>query len=224
VADALVSGLGPITGPNIVGSDLMMLVDVSDTTMAATGTNKKTTMSDVLDYVNAGIGTFNASVANQGAGFASDTYLVGSALAIPAARMQAKTMCRWRFNVSKTGAGVATPVITPRFGTAGTTADTARGALTFAAQTAVIDEGIFEILATFRTIGSGTSAVLETCGILAHRLSITGLSTDVTGVKVATSSGFDSTVANSIIGLSVNGGASAAWTVNLVQAELLNLG
>jgi predicted ester cyclase len=41
--------------------------------------------------------------------------------------------------------------------------------------------------------------------------------------EVATSGGFESTVSNSIIGISVNGGASAAWTVQIVQAELINL-
>ena len=37
-----------------------------------------------------------------------------------------------------------------------------------------------------------------------------------------TSGGFDSTVADLGIGASVNGGTSAAWTVQLVDAELLN--
>jgi hypothetical protein len=82
---------------------------------------------------------------------------------------------------------------------------------------------MFEVFTVFRTVGSGTSAVIENVGTLSHRLSITGLSTDVTGMKVATSAGFDSTVASSILGLSVNGGTSAAWTIELVHAELINL-
>lgn len=166
---------------------------------------------------------YNASVAAQGPGFAADTYLTGSAIAVPASSLQAKSVYRCRFNVVKTGAGVATPIINVRFGTNGSTADTSRGTLTFAAQTAVIDEGIFEIECVFRTVGSGSSAVLQCTGKLLHRLSITGFSLDVTGVKIATSGGFDSTVANSIIGISINGGASAAWTVSLVSTELVNL-
>ena len=35
--------------------------------------------------------------------------------------------------------------------------------------------------------------------------------------------GFDSTVASSIIHLTVNGGTSAAWTIAVVQSELINL-
>ena len=165
----------------------------------------------------------NASVAAQGPGFASDTYLVGSSCAIPAGQLQAKAKYRCRFNVVKTAAGVATPIINVRVGTAGSTADTSRGTLTFSAQTAVVDEGVFEIECVFRTVGSGTSAVLQSLARLAHRLSITGLGVGVSEPEVVTSGGFDSTVAGLIVGLSVNGGASAAWTVQLVSAELVNL-
>lgn len=164
-----------------------------------------------------------ASVAAQGPGFAADTYLAGSAIAIPNGLLKAQSKYRCRFSVTKTAAGVAAPVIQVRIGTAGSVADTARCTLTFAAQTAVIDEGLFEVEVVFRTVGAVAAAVLQAVGALMHRLSITGLSVDVTGVKLATSAGFDSTVANSIIGLSVNGGASAAWTVQVVSAELVNL-
>ncbi len=75
----------------------------------------------------------------------------------------------------------------------------------------------------FRTVGSGTSAVLASRCSLTHSLSITGLSTSVSPITTATSGGFDSTVAASIIGLSLNGGTSAAFTITLVEAELFNL-
>jgi hypothetical protein len=165
----------------------------------------------------------NASVSTPAAGFAADTYLVGSSCAIPNGLLQAKSKYRCRFTVTKTAAGIATPIIIIRIGTLGTTGDAARCTLTFAAQTAVVDEGLFEVEVVFRTIGSGTSAVLQAVGRLTHRLSITGLSVDVSGAKFSTSAGFDSTVANSIIGVSVNGGASAAWTIALVSSELVNL-
>lgn len=163
----------------------------------------------------------NASVAAQGPGFAADTYLIGSAIAIPTGQLKAGSKYRCKFNVTKTGAGTATPIINVRVGTLGTTADASRGTLTFAAQTAVIDEGVFEVECVFRTVGA--AATLQALGQLAHRLSITGLSVDVSGAKLATSAAFDSTVAGLIIGLSVNGGTSAAWTVQLVSAELVGL-
>jgi hypothetical protein len=166
---------------------------------------------------------YNASAANQGAGFSSDTYLTGSSIAIPAGALKVGTMYRCVFNVTKTNAGTATPIINVRIGTNGTTGDTSRGTLTFSAQTAATDEGTFEVRVTFRSVGGGTSAVIQSLGQLRHRQSVTGLGTGVSEPEVATSGGFDSTVANLIIGLSVNGGASASWTVNLVQAELVNL-
>lgn len=215
------TALTAIAGSAIARDDALTLVDISDTTMHASGTNKKFTPSDLIVAIG---NVYNASVADQGAGFASDTYLTGSSIAIPAGRLQAKSMYYCVFNVTKTGAGAATPIINIRYGTAETTSDTSRGTLTWTAQTAVADEGMFEIWATFRSVGSGTSAVLRTVGRLTHRLVATGFgNTAVSEPETAVSGGFDSTVASSIIGLSVNGGTSAAWTVNLVQAELKNL-
>lgn len=162
----------------------------------------------------------NVSTANQ-SGFAADTYLTGSDVPIPQGKVRIGTKYRVRFNVVKTAAGVAAPIITVRVGTAGTTADTARAVLTFAAQTAVVDEGEFEIEVVFRA--SGVSAILQAMGILGHRLAATGLSTSNNSVAVNTGAAFDVTGANLKMGLSVNGGASAAWTVNIVSAELVNL-
>ena len=167
-------------------------------------------------------GVFNTAVAPV-TGFSSDTYLVGSSCAIPNNSLQAKSTYRCIFNVTKTGAGTATPIINIRFGTNGSTSDTSRGTLTWSAQTAVADEGVFEVWVTFNTVGSGTLAVIQSLGRLTHRLSVTGLGTGVSEPEIATSGGFDSTVSNSIIGISVNGGASAVWTITLVQAELKNL-
>lgn len=163
---------------------------------------------------------FNASVAAQGPGFATDTYLSGSACTIPTGRLKAGSVYRCRFHVSKTAAGTATPIVQLRLGTAGTVADTSRATLTFAAQTAAVDDAFIEVWATFRAVGA--SAVLQVAGTIDHALAATGFSTANTSVKTVTSAAFDVTPAT-VIGLSVNGGTSAAWTVTLVQAELQNL-
>ena len=181
---------------------------------------KDCTLAATSDYVRMVV---NQSVAAQGAGFATDTYLTGSSIAIPASSLKIGTRYHLVFDVSKTAAGTATPIITVRFGTAGSTADTARLTFTFLAQTAVADIGTFEVWVTFRTVGSGTTAVIQGSAQVRHRLQITGLQNLVSTTLQVTSGGFDSTVANSIIGVSVNGGTSAAWTVQLVQAELTNL-
>lgn len=206
-------------------SNLPAIVTVSDLDELYVndgGVSRKMTLNQLVAYVSARQNVHNASVASQ-TGFATDTYLTGSNILIPASRLQAKSKYRCKFNVVKTAAGVATPIINLRFGTAGTTADTSRGTLTFSAQTAVIDEGAYEFEAIFRTVGAGTAAVVQSLGQLSHRLSVTGLGVGVSEPKIATSGGFDSSVASSQIGLSVNGGTSAAWTINVVSSVLENL-
>ncbi len=163
---------------------------------------------------------FNQSVTSQGAGFSSDTYLVGSNLSIPSGYPRVGTLYHATFDVSKTAFGTATPIVTLRIGTLGTTGDAAICAFTFGAGTATADVGTFEVWGLFRTVGATTTAVVQGRAEIRHTATATtGLIPTESQTLQVTSSGFDSTVANSIIGLSVNGGASAAWTVQLVTAE-----
>lgn len=157
-------------------------------------------------------------------GFAADTYLLGSKILLPTTLLVAgQTMFRWNFGVSKTAACTGTPTVIIRYGTAGAIGDTAIVTFTFAAQTAAIDRGWFEVIARFRTVGSGTSAVLDAEALLSHQLATTGLNSTTTGSQelAVTSGGFNSTPANSYIGLSVNGTsttAPAVWTITTVHA------
>lgn len=170
--------------------------------------------------VSSGAVVSASSLAAQ-TGFATDTYLAGSALALPTGLIRAGTQMWWSFDVVKTAAGVAAPTVIIRFGTAGAIGDTARVTFTFSAQTGVVDRGVIEVWANFRTIGSGTSGVIAATARLHHQLAVTGLNTvQPAGLQTlaVTSAGFDSTVANSFAGLSVNGGASAAWTTTVVQS------
>ena len=164
---------------------------------------------------------YNASVAAQ-AGISGDVYLAGSSIAIPQGKIKVGTIYRCRFNVVKTGAGTGAPVISVRVGTAGAVGDGSRAALTFAAQTAVVDEGEFEVECAFRQAGG--TAIIQAKGSLWHRLVTTGL--NVTGVFTSvlnTGAPFDVTGANLKIGLSVNAPNPSSWTVSLVTAGLLNL-
>ncbi len=163
-----------------------------------------------------------ASTTAQIASHSADTYYLG----IPTTyngvtRLRAGSFVRWAFRTQK-GGGTATPVYTIRYGTAGTTADTARVTLTGAAQTAVADEGYIIIEAGFRAVGA--SAVLVAHHALVHRLATTGLSVTATNVFMTpvASATFDSGVANSILGLSVNPGASGAWVTDLVTLDAVN--
>lgn len=178
-----------------------------------------TLLDDITDSV-ALRGGANGSVANQ-TDFSSDTYLAGSSIAIPDPPVVG-TAYHLRFDMTKTGAGTATPAITLRFGTAGAIADTARITFTFAAGTAAVDSGIFDVFAHFRT--AGATATMAGYARCTHHLAATGLvSTGAsgTGIIFATATSFDSTVASSYIGASFNGGASFAGTNTVVQASLV---
>lgn len=218
MADVKISGLPAITA--IDDDDLMTVVE--------DGVSKQITMSQLTTYFEARGRSNNASVAQQTWG-GSEAYLVNSNCAIPnnpsgGNRLQAKAKYLCRFYVAKTSAaGTATPIINIKIGTNGTTADSTRATLTFAAQTAVADEGRIDVEVTFRTVGSGTTAIIRAQGTLDHRLASTGLANVNTSIVGNTGSGFDSTVQNTFIGLSVNWGTSFVGTTDLVQAELLNL-
>lgn len=54
--------------------------------------------------------THRASVASQGAGFASDTYVTNSGMLVGSFGVQAQTIFEWQLSASKTAAGVATPI------------------------------------------------------------------------------------------------------------------
>lgn len=171
--------------------------------------------------VSGGLRVVNAAVVAV-TGFAADTYLAGSALALPTGLIRAKSSMYWAFDVVKTAAGIAAPTVIIRFGTAGTTTDAAIVTFTFSAQTAAVDRGVIEVWANFNSVGSGTSAVISAIARLHHQLAVTGLNTvQPAGMQELSvvSSGFNSTPANSIAGLSVNGGASAAWTITNVNAS-----
>lgn len=164
---------------------------------------------------------YNFSTANQGAGFATDTYVTGSNILIPAQRPRAGTLFTCEISASKTAASTATPSVYLRYGTGAATTDTAIATHTFSAQTAATDQGKFRLVVLFRSVGSGTSAVVQShCELISQPT--TGFSSLLKGIWV-TSSGFDSTTANTYLGVSINGGASAAWTVYQVISKLENI-
>jgi len=165
------------------------------------------------------------AIAAQGAGFASDTYITNSGLLIPSFGLQAQTNFLWKISASKTGAGTATPIYTIRIGANQSTADTSRLALTGPAQTAIADIGTLYIMVTVRSVGG--SGVLQGTAWWVHRgtaanttTSGTGFANDTTGHIEGTAAGFDnSALGGSYIGLSINGGTSASWTITQVIGE-----
>jgi hypothetical protein len=188
------------------------------------GTTKKANMSQIRQYIGSGLS--NAATAAVSGAYAADTYLAGSAITIPTAGgWRVGTMYRVYFDMTKTAAGTATFIVQVRMGTLGTTGDASILTLTFAAGTAAIDTGWFELKVIFRTIGAGSAAVIASVIRCYHHLAATGLiSTGASGVGIltGTSAGFASTT-QTIIGVSVNGGASFAGTTTIVAATADNI-
>ena len=165
----------------------------------------------------------NISTADVSAGYATDTYLAGSSIQAPPAGFTVGMRYVCTFDMVKTAAGTAAATVIVRIGTAGAVGDAAILTFTWGAGTAAVDTGTFTVTAHFRTVGSGTTAVLVGTCVCTHALAATGLvatGASGNGQLQVTSSGFDSTPAGSFIGVSFNGGASFSGTNKLVQAEL----
>jgi len=182
------------------------------------------TVSSILDLIDPDRYTtaFNNSIAPQSIPAATLTYLTGSNISTN--NIKAGTVVTWNISVSKTSAGSASPLFTVRFGTNGTTADATLLTFIAGAQTPILDEGLFTIRCIFRSIGSGTSAILAGDFTLVHDFANGGLSNSNSDYSFLLSSGFNSTTPNSILGITVNSGAAAAWTINQVDVKIENKG
>jgi hypothetical protein len=181
------------------------------------------TASQLRQYIGAGL-----SFGFQGSavGYNVDTYLGGSNITIPVAgAWRQNTIYECVFDMTKTAAGTAAFVITVRMGTLGTTSDAAIVAFTFGAGTAAVDSGQFLVSLLFKSVGTGTSAVLGGIATCHHHLAATGLvSTGASGFGLVpnASAGFNSTT-QTVIGISVNGGASFVGTNTFVRSFGLNI-
>lgn len=202
-------------GAALIGTDVFPAVQA--------GATVKVTASQINAFVDP---ASNASVAAQTLG-TGDTYLTGSDVTLIAGRLKVASFYRCVVDMTKTAAGTAVATMTLRMGTLGTTGDAAICLFTFpTAQTAAIDNGRFMVCANLRTVGAGTSATVEGVLFIERTNTTTGfLSTAalqfMAPIRVL-SSGFNSTTVTKI-GLSINAGASSAWTTQLVQADLKNL-
>lgn len=208
------SGRTQLTRANLSTLDKLWIRDVSDTTDdPALGTDKYILAGDIYVPRTA----YSVASANP---FATDTYLAGSGIVLPDNPIVGSYYKAY-FHVSKTNVGTATPLINIRIGS-GVIGDTSRVLFTFGAGTAAADVAFVEILAWFRTVGSGTTAVIAGVAAAITNLTITGWSNAVKVVQ-ANSSGFASNaIAGQTIGMSYNGGATAVHTVQMVRAEYLH--
>lgn len=187
-------------------------------------TTKKLTVDQIIVLTKSVTGVSGISTASQSPTANTDTYLTGSRLLVPASTgrgsLKVGSIYQVRIQASKTAAGLVAPVFTVRFGTAGTTADTAICSATGAAQTAVADLGVWTITVPFLTVGTGTTATARALLQLTHNTqALTGLG-GLPTTAPAVGSGFNSQTASAGIGVSLNTGTSGAWTITSVVAEL----
>jgi hypothetical protein len=168
-----------------------------------------------------GLGTLarNFSTAAQVLTAATLTYLTGSKLKVPAGGLVVGTKLRWVFSLTKTAAGTATSTIAIVFGTAGTTADTARVSFTKPAGTAAVDEALVTIEATVRSVGA--AGVVVGNFTLIHGLENTGHAVIPAVVLLTTSAGFDNDDPDLYVGIVATTGAADAITVNQMEATMV---
>lgn len=210
-----ISTTTPLAGGGDLSADRTLSIN-----QATTSTDGYLSSTDWNTFNNKSKQVFNNSSTTQSILANTVTYITNSQISTD--DIKAGTVITWNISVTKTAAGTAAPVFTVRFGTNASTADSTILTFTGAAQTAAVDTGMFTIQCIFRTVGSGTSAVLVGHYSLVHQLDQTGLSTG-NGGAFATSAGFDSTTANAFLGVTVNAGPAAVWTVNQVFVKIENI-
>jgi hypothetical protein len=212
----------PTTGQIIIASSSNWVASTPAYPNAA-GTAGYTLRSDGTNFATYPQDMINSSVASQATFSTSDIYIAGSNVTVAAGDFKAKGQYHCLFDMTKS-AGTGAIVITLRVGTAGSTSDAAIQTYTFGAGTAIADSGLFDVWATFRTVGSGTSAVITSVCYGRHNAATTGLFNNAQQFTVfgspAPSSGFATNTATQI-GLSFNGSTAFAGTGTIVQAQLL---
>ena len=211
-------------------SDIVLDVQSASATPAAgqivifpeTGGKRLTFKDDAGRTYTLGEGCIrNQSNAVSGAGFAVDTYVAGSNITVPASlTLQVGSQYRCKISLSKTAAGVATPICNVRVGTLGTTADAAMFTFTGAIQTAAADVGFIEVLFTVNTIGA--TGTMRGTYVLKHNVA-SGAGLSGTDIIEQGNGSFNTTTASLIIGISLNFGTAASVITTQVEAELLNI-
>lgn len=154
----------------------------------------------------------------QQTGFAADTYLSGSAITVPSFGMQIGQIYQWQVSIEKTAAGTGAITCTIRLGTAGTTSDTSRCALVqTVAQTATASVTTMFVSCVVRTVSAS--------GVLIGAMSF-GSSGTTTGFgdgdRIVSGAFDNSAVGGQLLGLSLNGNTSAAYTIDSCFGYLIS--
>jgi len=158
---------------------------------------------------------FASSTAAQ-TGFATETCVTGTSIFLDTPVVG--TRYRVKIAATKSAAGTAAPVVSVKFDTTSCAAGIANVSFTLPAQTAAADSATFEIDVVYRSVGA--SAVYVAALKVNHKLASTGfINGQAAYADLAVSPTFDSNVSvNRYMYITINGGASAAWTVESAEA------
>ena len=170
------------------------------------------------------------STATQAPAAGTDTIVNGSTVPLgtagligPTGSNQNGTLITWRIKMSKTAAGTGATTFTIRFGTAGTTADTARcTAFSTGTATAVVD--VADVVITAYATAGGSTATLNCAGTMSHMLATTGFNNAAYFVQAySTQTSFNSTPAGTKASLSITAGTGSTITIQKVETQAVNL-
>ncbi len=170
------------------------------------------------------------STATQAPAAGTDTIVNGSTVPLgtagligPTGSNQNGTLITWRIKMSKSAAGTGATTFTIRFGTAGTTSDTARcTAFSTGTATAVVD--VADVVITAYATAGGSTATLNCAGTMSHMLPNTGFNNATYFVQAySTQTSFDSTPAGTKASLSITAGTGSTITIQKVETQVVNL-
>lgn len=176
-------------------------------------TTKKLVQTDDGGTHRGALLSTNHATAQQ-TGFASDTYLTGSGILIPSFGMQVGQLYCWEIGIEKTAAGTAAIVATVRTGSNQSVADTSRAALTqTVAQAATASVAILSVRAFVRTVSA--------TGVLVCHMGFSSGTQWGDGDRIVSSTFDNTAMAGQYVDLSLNGGASASYTIDYVKGWLI---
>lgn len=165
-----------------------------------------------------------SSVSAQAPSASTRTYVTGSDIGVfTAAQIQVGTIIEWDMSITKTGAGVASSTFDIAFGTAGSTADTARVSFTKPAGVGNVDTCHVHIAAVVKT-NSASGVVLGDFVLTDDQTGAGGFlaSGKYASVLQVQSSTFDTTTPTHV-GICITTGASDAYTINYCTVKSWNL-
>ena len=218
-ADGVTKGAATFTSSDFNSSSGLISIDYANGQSATSSQKGFLTSSDWTTFNSKTKEVYNYNTTGQTIN-ATSAYITGTKL--PLTDVKSGTIVTWKISLSKTAAGVASPIWNVRLGAAGSITDTNIIQITSAPQTASADVGYVTIECIFRS-GIGTSSVI-TCHLnIAHNITGGGLSTTINfnGWNQTNPAGIFINPSH-FIGVSVSNGTSAVWTINQVTATMTN--